>query len=215
MTKISISRMHFPVTALGPGRRLAIWLQGCSIRCQGCVSMDTWAAGPVTTVDELVKAVMPALEAADGVTVSGGEPFDQADALRALLSRIRAATAADILVYSGYPLEHLKGLLTTFDGLIDCVIADPYDQRIAQTLSLRGSDNQRLVCLTPLGRRRLGPYAEKPMPAQRSLDMMVDDMNGEVFFAGIPRPGDIRRLAALLQAQGHDIAVTADGRLEA
>ncbi len=214
MTEISISRMHFPVTALGPGQRLAIWLQGCSIRCQGCVSMDTWAAGPMTTVDNLVRAAMPALQAADGVTVSGGEPFDQADALRVLLSRLRAVTAADILVYSGYPLEHLKGLLKTFDGLIDCVIADPYDQRSAQTLSLRGSDNQRLVCLTPLGRDRLGPYTEKPMPAQRSLDMMMDDMTGEVFFAGIPRPGDFHRLAALLEAQGHGVTVTADRRLD-
>lgn len=212
MTGVAISRMHFPVTTLGPGRRLAIWLQGCSIRCLGCVSMDTWASGPLTTVDELVHAAAPALRSAEGVTVSGGEPFDQIEGLRALLSRIRAVTPADILVYSGYSLEHLGDLLTEFDGLIDCIIADPYQHGAPQTLSLRGGDNQRLVCLTPLGRRRLGSYADKPIAPQRSLDMMMDDTTGQVFLAGIPRPGDIRRLADLLQAQGHDVAVTADGR---
>ncbi|WP_461325238.1 4Fe-4S cluster-binding domain-containing protein [Bradyrhizobium diazoefficiens] len=43
--RISVSRIHFPVTTLGPGRRLGIWFQGCSIRCPGCISMDTWMEG--------------------------------------------------------------------------------------------------------------------------------------------------------------------------
>ena len=42
---VSISRLHFPVTTLGPGHRIGIWFQGCSIRCEGCLSMDTWAPG--------------------------------------------------------------------------------------------------------------------------------------------------------------------------
>ena len=43
VTGVGVSRLHFPVTTLGPGRRAAIWLQGCSIHCRGCVSRDTWA----------------------------------------------------------------------------------------------------------------------------------------------------------------------------
>ncbi|HAU1321526.1 TPA: radical SAM protein, partial [Legionella pneumophila] len=39
---IYISRVHFPVTTLGPGHRIGIWFQGCSIRCPGCISTDTW-----------------------------------------------------------------------------------------------------------------------------------------------------------------------------
>ena len=42
---ISLSRVHFPVTTLGPGQRLGLWFQGCSIRCAGCISADTWGPG--------------------------------------------------------------------------------------------------------------------------------------------------------------------------
>ena len=40
--KLQLNKAHFPVTALGPGRRIGIWVQGCSIQCPGCVSLDTW-----------------------------------------------------------------------------------------------------------------------------------------------------------------------------
>ena len=215
MTEISISRVHFPVTTLGPGRRLAIWVQGCSIRCPGCVSIDTWAAGPTSSVDEVFQALLPVLATADGVTVSGGEPFNQPDALRHLLTRFRSFTSADILVYSGYSLEALSSRLRDLDGLIDCIITDPFQSGTPQTLALRGSDNQRLVCLTLLGHERFGPYAAMPTDAIRSLDTMFDDETGEVFLAGIPRQGDMRRLAALLRAQGHEIAVSEDKRTTA
>ena len=59
-TPISLSRLHFPVTTLGPGRRIGIWFQGCSIRCPGCISADTWAfrtaAAMVTDVLALAAA---------------------------------------------------------------------------------------------------------------------------------------------------------------
>ena len=54
--RIALSRIHFPVTTLGPGRRIGIWFQGCSIRCPGCISMDTWAQGRGnTTIEEVVE----------------------------------------------------------------------------------------------------------------------------------------------------------------
>ncbi|MGG7582215.1 4Fe-4S cluster-binding domain-containing protein [Rhizobium sp. Nf11,1] len=80
--------MHFPVTALGPGRRIGIWFQGCSIRCPGCISADTWTTGKgTTTLEEVVNTLQPWLPEAEGVTVSGGEPFDQQEALQSLLWR--------------------------------------------------------------------------------------------------------------------------------
>ena len=91
---IALSRIHFPVTTLGPGRRIGIWFQGCSIRCPGCISMDTWAPGRgITTIDEVVNAVAQWLPVADGITISGGEPFDQPIALLDLLGRLRSLTA--------------------------------------------------------------------------------------------------------------------------
>jgi anaerobic ribonucleoside-triphosphate reductase activating protein len=212
MTSIALSRMHFPVTTLGPGRRLGIWFQGCSIRCSGCVSMDTWAIVPArTTVDQVLDAAKTALAAADGVTVSGGEPFDQLDALEQLLAGIRARTNADILVFSGYPLERLSPWLARLDGLIDCIVADPFDVTVPQTLALRGSDNQRLVYLTALGRARFDPLDRQLRPTDRVLDILFDDETGQVFLAGIPRPGDMRKLASIL-AETSQVAVTTEGK---
>ncbi len=87
-----------------------------------------------------------------GITVSGGEPFEQFAALLALLGELRQRSRADILVYSGYPLEHLHAQLEQAAGLIDALISDPYQQHAEQSLALRGSDNQRLSLLTELGR---------------------------------------------------------------
>src|SRR5688572_31286206 len=103
---ISLSRVHFPITTLGFGRRIGVWFQGCSIQCPGCVSHDTWAFGRgQTTVDLVCDTLAANLNQADGVTISGGEPFDQPAALEALLRWLRGRFAGDVLVFSGYPWE--------------------------------------------------------------------------------------------------------------
>lgn len=214
MTPLALSRMHYPVTTLGPGQRLGIWFQGCSIRCAGCVSMDTWTTvAATTTVEQVLAAAGAALAAADGVTVSGGEPFDQPEALEQLLLGIRARTNRDILVFSGHPVERLSPWLVRFDGLIDCIIADPFDASVPQTLALRGSDNQRMLFLTSLGRERFARFDRSLVPTDRVLDVLFDDETGEVFLAGIPRPGDMRRLATILGEASH-MAVTTEGKAQ-
>ncbi|MBB6558867.1 anaerobic ribonucleoside-triphosphate reductase activating protein [Acidovorax soli] len=207
--KIALSRLHFPVTTLGPGRRIGIWFQGCSIRCPGCVSADTWAEGRgTTTVDSVVDAVEPWLLEADGITISGGEPFDQAQALQALLQALPRSSSQDILVFSGHPFETLTNEPSVSTGCIDALISDPFLDGTPQTLPLRGSDNQRLHLLTDLGKQRFARY-QTPLEADlRSLDVMFDD-DGSVWLAGIPRQGDMHRLGALLDHQGHKIHTTA------
>lgn len=202
--------MHFPVTTLGPGRRVGIWFQGCSIRCAGCISADTWGAGRRRTrVDELVRQSGPWLAEADGVTVSGGEPFDQPEALLELLTRLRGRHDLDVLVYSGYPLERLAGFLERADGLIDALVSDPFDGRQPQTRALRGSDNQRLSLLTPRGRERFAGCERALGSDDKVLDLMFD-ADGSVWMAGIPRHDDLVRLRGLLRAQGHRLQVSAD-----
>lgn len=205
--RLELSRLHFPVTTLGPGRRVGVWFQGCSIRCEGCVSADTWGRGRgVSTVAHVLAALDPWLPQADGVTVSGGEPFDQPDALRALLVGIRVRTEVDVLVYSGHPIERLQPDLSAMDGLIDALMTDPYDVGAPQTLTLRGSDNQRLHRLTPLGEWRFAAFEREARPDEAALDVMFDE-DGTVWMAGIPRRDDMHRLQQALAAQGHS-AVT-------
>jgi anaerobic ribonucleoside-triphosphate reductase activating protein len=206
--QIAISRVHFPVTTLGPGRRVGIWLQGCSIRCPGCISTDTWAADRgQTTVSEVLGALAPWIAEADGITISGGEPFDQPDALAILLAGIRKLSAADILVFTGYPVEEIGPQLSSMDSLIDALITDPFDQSAPQTLALRGSDNQRLILLTALGRERFAKYDRRADLPERSVDIMFD-ANGEIWLAGLPARDDFLRLRRLLHDAGADVAIS-------
>jgi anaerobic ribonucleoside-triphosphate reductase activating protein len=203
--KLNLSRIHFPVTALGFGRRIGIWFQGCSIRCDGCISVDTWAFDRgETTVDAVVTAVAAWAGEADGVTVSGGEPFDQPEALAALLRALRSQIAGDVLIFTGYAHERLISELDALSGLIDAVVTDPFDRRRPQTLAMRGSDNQRLFLLTPLGRYR---YTAERLAAAPAVDVMFDH-DGSVWLAGIPRRGDLSRIAAELAAAGLEISTS-------
>jgi anaerobic ribonucleoside-triphosphate reductase activating protein len=206
---IALSRVHYPVQALGPGRRVGIWFQGCSIRCKGCISLDTWAQRPAEqTVERLLHSIEPWIADADGITISGGEPFDQGGALEELLRGLRRQPGKDILVYSGYPLERLD--LSKFAGLIDAIVADPFEVDQPQTLALRGSDNQRLLCLTELGRERLGSFDRPVSEREYALDLMFAD--NQVFMAGIPARGDLARLRLLLAQDGHQLTTTEDER---
>jgi anaerobic ribonucleoside-triphosphate reductase activating protein len=159
-------------------------------------------------VEQLLEQITPWLQEAEGITLSGGEPFDQFDALRSLLEGLRRLSKLDILVYSGYSLEQLDESLLQTNGLIDALISDPYIEALSQTMALRGSDNQRLSLLTPLGRARLGDYERLLEPTDKALDLMFDE-SGSVWMAGIPRRDDLLRLRDLLHEQGHHLQISA------
>lgn len=202
MTTIHLSRIHYPVTTLGPGRRVAIWFQGCSIRCPGCVSVDTWdeRAG-VTEIGKVLDILASHAREADGLTISGGEPLDQPDALAIVLSHWRSLSRRSALLFTGHDFADQRGWFAAHPGLVDAVIAGPFDARAPQTLVLRGSDNQRLHVLTSLG-EEFSAY-ERPADARdRRLDVAFDD-NGYAWFAGIPTRGDLGRLRRVMAAAGH------------
>ncbi len=208
--RIALSRIHYPITALGPGRRVGIWVQGCSIRCPGCISADTWAPGSeLQDLDAVMSSLERWLAIADGITVSGGEPFDQPLAVFGLLERIRNRFDGDILIYTGYDADVIAGWLDRGAGLIDALISGPYHGDSPQTLPLRGSDNQRLHLLTPLGRERFDRYLSPTDDAPPPLDVMFDE-DGAVWLAGIPRQGSFEALRALLTASGHRVTTSQD-----
>ncbi|MDP3650351.1 MAG: 4Fe-4S single cluster domain-containing protein [Rhodoferax sp.] len=207
--KIAINKAHFPVTVLGPGRRIGLWLQGCSIGCKGCVSQDTWARDPgrEMTVARLLSWCRQTTGGVfDGVTISGGEPFDQPQALAVLLDALidwRAAAKADfdILCYSGYPLARLQKKHAKLLGKLDALIPEPYLDHQPLTHLWRGSANQPLVLLSERGRRRIGDYVDAGADsAGKRMQAMVD---GErVWYVGIPARGDMAALEAACTERG-------------
>ncbi|WP_282692091.1 4Fe-4S single cluster domain-containing protein [Streptomyces sp. CC208A] len=203
---LMLNKAHYPVTSLGPGTRAGIWTQGCTIGCAGCVSQDTWEADPGTSVDvAAVRAWLAGLpEPLDGITVSGGEPFQQPEALAALLEWVRAwnrerPVPLDVLVYSGYSLTRLRKEHPSLLGLCDAVLTGPYVERLnSPGLRWKGSSNQRLTALTDLGRERY--EGTDPGDAPPPMQVAVDD--GRVWFIGVPRRGDMDRLSARLRSAG-------------
>ena len=206
--EVLISRLHYPVTALGPGRRVGIWFQGCSIRCRGCISVDTWEPDGRSTVpvaDVLGwLAELPAGEV-DGVTISGGEPTDQPEALSELLrgidvwraTRPTSPPAIDVLLFTGRPPDWVEGPAAKFLAGVDAVVAGPYVARRAGASPLRGSENQRLIVLTPLGQERLAEY-ETSVRARMQVEVTSDG----VWMIGIPLPGDMAAFEAEASARG-------------
>ena len=196
---LALSRVHFPVSALGPGRRLGIWFQGCSRRCAGCVSPETWASvKPTLPVAGLVDSLAGLLARCDGITVSGGEPLEQPAALEALVRLLKRRQDKSILLFTGYAFADARPLLRALSPALDAVMCGPFEAALPQTLALRGSDNQTLHCLTPLGKAEFSSYERAAAPRDKRLDAMFD-ADGSVWLAGIPQRGDMPRLLNLAE----------------
>lgn len=140
----------------GPGRRSTAKLQGCPIRCRGCVTPDSWdpAAGTLIPVNRLAQALLDPAFDRDGITIAGGEPFHQPEALWALIQELRARGCQHILCYSGYTYERLRRIAqrqSTIDAILDGVdvlVDGPFvAARADQAGPWTGSGNQRVIDL--------------------------------------------------------------------
>jgi anaerobic ribonucleoside-triphosphate reductase activating protein len=138
--------------ANGPGIRYAVWLQGCTLGCPGCFNPDTHPrdAGFALPVDELAERSVAEGDAIEGVSFTGGEPFEQCDGLLALVRTLRERTPLSLLAFSGFTLEEIRRLpvgpaiLDHLDVLVDGRYSDA--RRIGT--GLRGSSNQRIHLLS-------------------------------------------------------------------
>ena len=164
----------------GPGERFVVWVQGCSIRCPGCWNPDTWSHRSKVTVSaaDLVSSIIRT-SGIEGVTLTGGEPFEQAFELALVASSVREA-GLSVMAYTGYELEELTAAAQrSLLRLCDIVVAGRYRQR-ERTLALawRGSSNQRVYFLN----ERYGP-ASMPDRAECEVHIAAD---GSVTLTGFP-----------------------------
>ncbi len=203
---LRINKAHWPVTVLGYGRRIGIWLQGCSIHCPNCCSQDTWPLdeGRRMKVSDLLDwCKLTSGNEIDGVTISGGEPFEQAQGLLSLLKALRtwqheSARELDILCYSGFSWKHLKQNHEDILALLDVVIADPYIHTM-ESSPLRGSSNQTIQLLTQIGIKRYSKNELEHFSVKR-IQVQVDEQR--IWFIGIPYRDDMDKVDALCQKDG-------------
>ena len=135
----------------GPGLRYVVFTQGCPHRCPGCHNPKTHdpSGGNEVAVEEII-ADMRSNPLTDGLTLTGGEPFTQAEDC-AKIARAAHAAGLNVWCYSGWTLEELREmpeaqvLLREIDTLVD----GPYiEAERSLTLPWRGSRNQRVIALT-------------------------------------------------------------------
>lgn len=137
----------------GPGRRFCIWVQGCKKHCKGCFAKQTWdfGTGKNYSTEDIWTSIKQEKDI-EGITLLGGEPFEQAQALSEITHLAKTA-GLSVVCFTGYTLEELK------------ISQDPYVHQLLQNIDLLidggfeqenfdlsrpwvGSSNQRYIFLT-------------------------------------------------------------------
>jgi anaerobic ribonucleoside-triphosphate reductase activating protein len=134
----------------GPGLRMVVWAQGCFHNCAGCHNPGTHSltGGFVAAVEDIL-VQFDANPLLAGVTLSGGDPFVQAQACAEIAKGVKER-GKNVWTYTGYTLEQILNsgrpdwleLLKYTDVLVD----GPYQEELRSLeLTFRGSENQRVI----------------------------------------------------------------------
>ena len=193
---MQVGKILFPVTTLGPGKRLGIWVQGCNRFCKGCSNpeLQIFDESKDISPDKIFEATINL--GFDGVTISGGEPFLQIQDLRALVECYLDAGYEDILIYTGLGLnelmdrndENINFILTHIAVLID----GPFDVNLVDSVPLRGSSNQNVWILNSKYKNEY----EKLLMEDKTVDIFC--FEDDIHFIGIPFDGYDRLYRKLL-----------------
>ena len=187
---LRVSSVVDETLAEGPGARFALWVQGCSLRCPGCCNPHLFAAGGSEPVEvaTLLARLLLVRGRVEGVTLLGGEPFEQAAGLAEFAAGARAL-GLSVMTFSGYTREELEGpdapggsaaLLRATDLLVDgrYQVGEPERAR-----RWAGSRNQRFHFLT--GRYAPGIEQISPGSAAQTVEVRIG-RDGGLLVSGWP-----------------------------
>lgn len=182
---ILINLIAYPVKVLGYGERVGLWTQGCNIGCQGCMSQHTWDfdESKKMSILHIVKRVKAFKT--NKITISGGEPFQQANILE-LLQALKKSDFTDIMLYSGYTETYIQEHFSDCLRYIDVLISEPFVDGDESEVIYKGSENQKMIILNEQLRTQYEEYGKlnKEKRLQKFNDVIV----------GIPYQKDIKAL---------------------
>ncbi len=149
--KIRIHDIFKESRANGPGLRFVIFMQGCYFNCTGCINPQTHDpnGGYSSTVNDLLQGILSIKNKLEGVTITGGEPFQQPNALLELTSKIKKL-GLNIIISTGYNLEKLESD-QNFNRIItycDVLICGRFHRDKYIGMGLIGSTNKRIILFT-------------------------------------------------------------------
>lgn len=153
---LSVAQIIPCTEAEGPGRRFALWFQGCPLRCPGCCNpeMLPFSGGQQVSLRELREQLHLGQQrnGIEGITLLGGEPLAHASA-GAALARQAHELGLTVMIFSGYTLaearQHSDPAVQELLALTDILVDGPY-RRAEPELRRRwvGSANQRIHFLS-------------------------------------------------------------------
>lgn len=133
----------------GKGVRMAIWNQGCKLKCPGCHNPETHdcRAGQECSLEILKQEIKQNAYRHNGITLTGGDPFLQPEANQKL-AQFAHSINLNVWAYCGNTFDILKNNKETYQLLKECdVLVDgPFILTERDlTLPFRGSRNQRII----------------------------------------------------------------------
>ena len=172
---------HIENTSLiyGPGIRFVIWVQGCSIRCKACWNKEMWNFQKKNelSINEIIKQIVKQNNIIEGITILGGEPFDQYEELLLLVKEIKNLNLS-LILYTGYTIAELKTKQQTkiFD-FVDILITGRYEESNRTVKGgLVGSSNQKINFLTD-------KYSKEDLVINNESEISIDE-NGKINIYG-------------------------------
>jgi anaerobic ribonucleoside-triphosphate reductase activating protein len=163
-----------------------LWLQGCTLACPGCFNADTHSVKneKLYKVTEVFDWIANA-RSTEGLTVSGGEPLQQAAALVELLELVRQRTSLSILVFTGFSFEEAQALpqFNQLRTLVDVLITGRYVAGMQIRSSFLGSANKTIHFLSDR-------YSEADLEAAPVSEVIINP-SGDLTITGI-EPSNLR-----------------------
>ena len=149
-------------------------------------------AGPFKeiTAEELRDVFLNVVDA-EGITISGGEPFLQAEELATMLDEIKVKRNYGVIIYTGFLKEELEknndnGVLRLLKHA-DILIDGHYIQELDDGKPYRGSSNQRIHLLTD----RYESVFEDYYNGTNKRNIEIDVAKDNVYMVGVPSKNGI------------------------
>lgn len=155
----------------GPGKRLLLFTQGCSLRCKGCTNQHLWGFGK--GIDVTIEEILNQCTDLDGITLHGGEPLDQANVLVELIKKLKQQ-GKTVILFTGYIFKELNKVQRQAWIASDIVISGRYDEKKRNIyLQFRGSTNQKVFT-------HKGKYKDYRIKDGQTIAILSFDAQGEM-----------------------------------
>ena len=171
---------------------MVIWFQGCRLNCVNCFNPEThvFAKNLYWEIGELLSVVLSISGQIEGITISGGEPFEQKDALLAILREIKVKTNLSTIVYTGYEMEELQRFpeINQIFALLDVLIPGRYID--ALNMNSKNADNsKKQFCMAGSSNQQIHFLSDRYclddfIVAHRPDTEVIIRQNGDVILTG-------------------------------